>query len=208
MHSDNQKNNQKKALKILKAFGIDAYDEYEWWKGKKKIGFVVNPIAGMGGKVGLKGTDGKYKEALKLGAKPIAPLKAVEFLNFLKSYQKMFDLYTYPKMMGEYEALQAGFKPIVVGEICEKTKEETTAEDTKNAAKLLMNSDILVFVGGDGTARDIYEVVKDKIPVLGVPSGVKMHSAVFALNPRAASSVVLNFLRKKTNLELRGVVDI
>lgn len=214
---ENDKTNQEKALGILKAFGIDAYDEYEWWKKKRKIGFIVNPIAGMGGRVGLKGTDGKYKEALRLGAKPIAPLRAIEFLSFLKPYKDMFELYTYPKMMGEYEALYAGFKPIVVGELNEKMSEknnrtnefeETTAEDTKSAARLLIDSDILVFVGGDGTARDVYEVVEDKIPVLGVPSGVKMHSAVFALNSKAAASVVLDFLRKKTDSELREVVDI
>lgn len=218
-NKNNVNNNQKKALEILKAFGINAYDEYEWWKEKRKIGFIVNPIAGMGGKVGLKGTDGKYKEALRLGAKPIAPLRALEFLSFLKPYKEMFDLYTYPKMMGEYEALHTGFKPIVVGKLDEvdsKGESEskgidefnTSAKDTKNAAKLLINSDILIFVGGDGTARDIYEVVKDKIPVLGVPSGVKMHSAVFALNSKAAANVILEFLRKKTNLELREVVDI
>lgn len=199
--------NQKKALEILKAFGINAYDEYEWWRKKKKIGFIVNPIAGMGGRVGLKGTDRKYKEALRLGAKPVSPLKAIEFLSFLKPYKEMLELYTYPKMMGEYEALHAGFKPIVIGN---KSIGEfnTNADDTKNAAGLLMNSDILVFVGGDGTARDIYEVVKDKIPVLGVPAGVKMHSAVFALNSRAAANVVLDFLRMNVSLELREVVDI
>ncbi len=207
MESENEIK-QEKALKILKAFGVDAYDEYEWWRRKKKMGFIVNPIAGMGGKVGLKGTDGKYKEALKLGAKPIAPLKAIEFLSFLKSYVGMFELYTYPKMMGEYEALHIRLKPTVVGDGSIGEVDETTAEDTKKAARLLMDTDIIVFVGGDGTARDIYSVVKDRIPVLGVPSGVKMHSAVFALNSRAAANIILDFLRGKTNFELREVVDI
>ena len=50
-----------------------------------KIGFVVNPIAGMGGKVGLKGTDGVLEKALKLGAKPIAVKKTEETLkDFIK----------------------------------------------------------------------------------------------------------------------------
>ena len=198
---------QKKALELLKAFGINAYDEFKWWKRRKKIGLIVNPIAGMGGRVGLKGTDGKYHEALSLGAKPIAPLKAIEFLSFLKPYREMFDLYTCPKFMGEYEAMHVGLSAKILTDLNGEIG-ETTSEDTKKAAKHLLDSDLLIFVGGDGTARDIYEVVKDKIPVLGIPSGVKMHSAVFALNSKAAANVVLDFLRKKTDFELREVVDI
>ncbi len=189
-----------KILEFLRFYGINAIEEYERLK-TAKIGLIVNPIAGMGGRVGLKGTDNKYELALKLGAKPVAPKRAVEFLKCL---MKGVEIYTYPKYMGEYEAIEAGFKPNVLGEIGDRT----TAEDTKKAARDLVKIvDLIVFVGGDGTARDICEVVGDKIPVIGVPAGVKMYSAVFALNPRVCAKIVNEFVRGKTSLELREVMD-
>ncbi len=160
----------------------------------KRLGFIVNPIAGMGGRVGLKGTDGEETLALaiKLGAKPVAPSRAKMFLKELKKFDLRFELVTYPKLMGEYEAVECGFNPLVIGSIGEKT----SAEDTKKAARemLEMGIDLLVFCGGDGTARDVCEVIDLKVPVLGVPTGVKMHSAVFAVNPAAAARVVRDFL--------------
>ncbi len=188
-------------LRFLRCYGINALDEYKRWKEKTKIGLIVNPIAGMGGRVGLKGTDNKYELALKLGAKPIAPRRAIEFL---KGLIKNVEIYTYPKEMGEYEALEAGFNPVVLGEV----KDRTTAEDTKKAARDLARIvDLIVFVGGDGTARDICEAIGDKIPVIGVPAGVKMYSAVFALNPMTCAKIVNEFVRNRTNLELREVID-
>ncbi len=168
----------------------------------------MNPIAGMGGRVGLKGTDGEaYEEALRRGAEPVSPRRAIEFLNHVRSTD--FEIIAAAGAMGEEEVLASNKKDLlrlVIGE----RKERTTAEDTKTAAREMIEkgTDIIVFVGGDGTARDILDAVDEEIPVLGVPSGVKMFSAVFAVNPRAAAKILDEFLRGRTSLVEREVLDI
>ncbi|RLI03408.1 ATP-NAD kinase, partial [Candidatus Bathyarchaeota archaeon] len=100
----------------------------------KRVGLIVNPYAGIGGRVGLKGSDGEEirKKALELGAVPMSPQRTVEALKELKGLD--FKLYTYPKEMGENEAREAGLEPIVIGELVN----DTTAEDTKHAAELML----------------------------------------------------------------------
>lgn len=175
------------------------------------MGFIVNPIAGMGGRVGLKGTDGVLKEAVARGATPVAPKRAVEFLQVLKGAIKEnpIEILTCPGVMGEEEAKEAS---IFIQVLPMKIGKETTAEDTKTAVRLLceMKADLIVFVGGDGTAKDILDVINAKgvdMPVLGVPSGVKMYSGVFAVNPSDAADVVLAFARKEAKTEEFEVMD-
>jgi len=167
-----------------------------------KLGFLVNPIAGMGGRVGLKGTDGVVKEAIARGAKQVAPKRAVEFLQEFKENIReisvQVQILTCPRIMGEKEAKKAGL-PVQVLHM--EIGEETTAEDTKAAVKLMMKAkvDLIVFVGGDGTAKDIFDAMREgdcEVPVLGIPSGVKMYSGVFAVNPSDAVEVVLAFVRQ------------
>ncbi|MCD6485459.1 MAG: NAD(+)/NADH kinase, partial [Candidatus Odinarchaeota archaeon] len=163
-------------------------------KKELKIGFVINPIAGMGGRVGLKGTDGVYEKALELGAEPVAPKRAREFLSRLYDVKDDIKItfVSAPKEMGETELKEFSFSfdiiPLQLGE-------RTTAEDTKRAVKefLAHNVDLIVFVGGDGTARDVMDAIgqDNSIPVLGVPSGVKMYSGVFAINPRVAADLII-----------------
>ncbi len=174
----------------------------------KTLGFIVNPIAGMGGAVGLKGTDGRavLERALTLGAKPIAPARAESFLSELKPMRERIRLIVGAGAMGENEVKNCGFTHIVDGE----SWEETTAEDTKEVAGRIKDSgaDLLVFCGGDGTARDIMDIVNLDLPVLGVPTGVKMHSAVFAVDPRAAAKTAMKFVSNGLPLREAEVMDV
>jgi predicted polyphosphate/ATP-dependent NAD kinase len=174
----------------------------------KTIGLIVNPVAGMGGAVGLKGTDGKaiVDQARSLGAKPIAPERAKAFLSKLKPAKNNVRLVVGAGSMGEDEAKNYGFNFKVLGE----RKEETSAEDTVAVAKKMVATGVglLVFCGGDGTARDIQKAVNMNVPVLGVPTGVKMHSAVFAVNPQAAARVTVRFLYGELPLREAEVMDV
>jgi predicted polyphosphate/ATP-dependent NAD kinase len=174
----------------------------------KTIGFIVNPIAGMGGAVGLKGTDGKaiLERAISLGAEPVAPFRAEEFLSELVAVKDKIRLITGAGKLGEEEAINCDFNFTVLGE----RKEETAAEDTKEIAKGIKEAgaDLIVFCGGDGTARDVLDAVGTEVPVLGVPTGVKMHSAVFAVDPQAASRIALEFLWDELPLKEVEVMDV
>ena len=174
----------------------------------KKVGFIVNPIAGMGGAVGLKGTDGKeiLEKAIILGAKPVAPTRAKTFLSELLPIKEHIQLIVGAGLMGEKEANNQDFCYKVFGENKEVTNNIDTIETARRITK--EGVDLLVFCGGDGTARDILNAVKARIPVLGVPTGVKMHSAVFAIDPKAAARIVYGFLSKQLPLWEAEVMDI
>ncbi len=180
-------------------------------KSSLKMGFIVNPIAGMGGRVGLKGTNGVLKEALARGAKPIAPIKAKEFLAKLKELQLegSIEILTCPAPMGEEEVKAVGLTAQIFPMSLES---ETTAEDTKKVARSLVESkvDLIVFVGGDGTARDILDALQEvnKVLVLGVPSGVKMYSGIFAASALDAAEVVQAFLERDTQTMDFEIMDV
>lgn len=159
-----------------------------------KVGLIINPIAGMGGKVGLKGTDGPeiLKKARELGAFEESPGKAKKALEVLIPVKDKIELYTYPGKMGEDEAREVGFEPLVLGH----SKSSTSYKDTEEAAKemLDMGIELLIFAGGDGTARNIYNVVGESIPVIGIPTGVKIHSGVYANHPKSAGELALKYI--------------
>ena len=182
--------------------------DFETNLSPKTVGFIVNPIAGMGGAVGLKGTDGKaiLERAITLGAKPIAPARAESFLSELKPFKGRIRLVVGAGGMGENEARNCGFAFTVLG----KRKKETTADDTMEVARRIKKSgaDLFVFCGGDGTARDVLNVVDTDLPVLGVPTGVKMHSAVFAVGPMAAARIAMEFLWEELPLREAEVMDV
>lgn len=165
----------------------------------KTVGLIVNPIAGMGGRVGLKGTDGQeiVKKALELGAKPEAPERAIRMLHKMETLRDQIKIFTYSGQMGEDESRECGFEPEIIGSI----GSITTSEDTITAARKLadLGVDLLVFVGGDGTARDIYSAIDGRLIVIGVPAGVKIHSAVYANNPQAAGELAVNYLQGRVS---------
>jgi len=176
-----------------------------------KLGFLVNPIAGMGGKVGLKGTNGVSKNAVVLGAKPVAPSRALEFLKRLKELELAanIDLITCPGVMGGDEVKSAGLKAQILPM---RLKKETTAKDTRAAVKhmVALNLDLIIFVGGDGTARDILDAMHGSatLPVLGVPSGVKMYSGIFAASSKDAADIVQAFMAKEAQTMDFEVMDV
>lgn len=162
-----------------------------------KLGFIVNPIAGMGGKVGLKGTDGReiLEKAVSLGAVPDSPNKAKRGLESLLPLKEELEIYTYPGTMGEDEAREMGFNPVVL----KSDKDITEPSDTEEAAKRMkeLGVDLILFAGGDGTARNIYNAIGDSVPVIGIPAGVKIHSGVYASHPRAAGTIAHKYLTDK-----------
>lgn len=171
-----------------------------------RLGLVVNPIAGMGGRVGLKGTDGKVEEARSRGAEPRAPDRAVAALESLRAHRSDVDIVTYGGRMGAEEARTAGFDPAVIGE---PAGEETTAADTRAAVRAVVAADVdlILFVGGDGTAVDVAETLSDlgsETPMLGVPAGVKVFSSVFGVSPAAAGRIAASADR----VTEREVVDL
>ena len=177
--------------------------------GKRKLGLIVNPIAGIGGRVGLKGSDGveMQKKALELGAVPQSLDRAVQALERVTLIKDDLKIVTYPTKMGEDAAKECGFAPIVIGSI---KKDETTAEDTMNAAEemLRLDVDLLLFAGGDGTAKDIYTAIGEEILVLGIPAGVKVHSAVFAVSSRSAGDLAVLYFQKRCGIREAEVMDV
>ena len=175
----------------------------------KKLGLIVNPIAGLGGAVGLKGTDGAttYRKALEMGAVPRAAPRAVEALRELGRLDEL-EVLTYPGRMGEAEAREAGLSPTVIGTV---DAGDTSAEDTRCAAQEMAERevDLILFAGGDGTARDLCGALGDGVPALGVPAGVKMYSGVYATTPRAAGRAAAQFLAgEMPHTRLGEVMDI
>jgi predicted polyphosphate/ATP-dependent NAD kinase len=177
---------------------------------KKIIGLIVNPVAGMGGRVGLKGSDGPeiLKKAIELGAVPQSPKRAMQALEKLLPLKGELDIITYPGEMGEDEARELGFSPIVIGSVIQG---QTTPEDTQQAARQMqeIGVDLILFAGGDGTARNIYNAVGDRVAVLGIPAGVKIHSAVYGLNPKSSGELAALYLQGKVKeLHEAEVMDI
>ncbi len=188
----------------------------------KKLGLIVNPVAGVGGRVGLKGSDGAevLRAALERGAVRDAPRRARLALERLARVREHIEILTWPGEMGEEEARAAGFAPRVLRSfadrrsylLCEfeRTGGEpvciacddfvlTTPDDTEQAARELVAAgvDLILFAGGDGTARNICDAAGGRVPVIGVPAGVKIHSAVYATTPAAAGDVAALYLHER-----------
>jgi predicted polyphosphate/ATP-dependent NAD kinase len=175
-----------------------------------RLGLVVNPVAGLGGRVGLKGTDGLADQALALGARPLSSARTLRALGRFGDRPGEIAVMAGAGALGQAVLGEAG---IICDVVTEPAAERTTAADTMAAARAMLAApvDLILFAGGDGTARDIFSVVGEKVPMLGIPTGVKMQSAVFATSPEAAGDIVAAVARsERDNLQYRPseIMDI
>jgi len=181
-----------------------------------KLGLIINPVAGVGGSVALKGSDDMLRHALALGAKPKANSRAQTALKVLLPYKNEITIYTVNNQMGEQSALALGFNVELSYKVVNK---QTQATDTEQAVAALLTQqvDIILFAGGDGTARNIASAVERfalqnltaQTPVLGIPAGCKIHSGVYAITPTAAGRVVEMMVTKQLVTLTEGdVMDI
>jgi predicted polyphosphate/ATP-dependent NAD kinase len=175
-----------------------------------RIGLLINPYAGIGGPVALKGSDGEAirEEALRRGAELRAVQRARRTFTALAAAGVPVQLCCWDGAMGADALSGLGLEYRICGH---PAAEPSGAGDTRLAARVLAgeNPDVLVFAGGDGTARDVLDAVGDSIPVLGIPCGVKMHSAVYAISPEAAAELLARLaVAGLVNVQLREVRDI
>lgn len=170
---------------------------------RRRIGLIVNPLAGLGGRVGLKGSDGEgvVAEAMRRGALPLAQARARDALSVLAGRASEVALLSAPGCMGADAAAELGLDLTTIDA---PLPPMTSADDTALMARKLIDAgaELIVFAGGDGTARDIAGVVAHAVPILGIPAGVKMQSAVFAVTPRAAGLLVSEWLRDPARIKV------
>ncbi|QBL09563.1 ATP-NAD kinase [Rheinheimera sp. D18] len=173
-----------------------------------RLGLIINPLAGLGGSVGLKGSDDKAEQALALGAVPQAMNRVKTALQELLPQKHLVEVLTVAGDMGENVCLELGFSHQI---IYRSSTLPSTARDTEIAAKLIAEQgvDLLLFAGGDGTARNICTAVSEHTTVLGVPAGVKIHSGVYAISPQAAGKLVAKLVTGElVSLSEAPVMDI
>lgn len=155
-----------------------------------KLGLIVNPYAGIGGALALKGSDGAEirQKALESGARQQAMAKCHIALTQCIDLKDELIVYTASGDMGENIAKDLGFEV----KLLHHSSEQTEADDTQElATKLLAEKvDLILFAGGDGTARNVCSSINLAIPVLGIPAGCKIHSGVYAITPKAAGLVL------------------
>lgn len=153
-----------------------------------RIGLIINPLAGIGGPTALKGSDGVAELALARGAEPRAAERTRVALEHLLSVRERLEFLTFPGPMGADLLADMGFAHRQVGEL---EQQQSSAADTRHAVQALQQAGValILFAGGDGTARDVAEVAREGQPVLGIPAGVKIHSGVYAISPRAAGEL-------------------
>jgi predicted polyphosphate/ATP-dependent NAD kinase len=176
------------------------------------IGLIVNPLAGLGGSLALKGSDGAELRERFAHLEPAQRHRALDrvqrALGAIAGLEQGVRITTWGGTMGA-EVVQALDLPCEIAGSADAAG--SSAADTRRAAQALVQRgvDLILFAGGDGTARDIYDVVGATVPVLGIPAGVKMHSGVFAVSPEAAGELLVQLVRGGlVGLTLREVRDI
>lgn len=158
-------------------------------KARLTIGLIVNPLAGQGGSLGFKGSDGLSSPIYNDQGFSRSMQRTQRALGLLNSHKNI----RYLCWGGGMGSSLVGTPSVIAVEVGRCESDRPTAADTRKAAATMRErgADIIVFAGGDGTARDIFDVLGDSFPVLGIPAGVKMHSGVFAVSPEAAAELLL-----------------
>jgi predicted polyphosphate/ATP-dependent NAD kinase len=173
------------------------------------VGVLLNPIAGFGGTLALHGTDAlpasRFEEAVASGH---AERRLIRAIGRFRSSGGDAELFAAPGLLGAGPLMAAGIA-FRSGDAADPGS-RTTRHDTIAAARQLvaMGIDALLFAGGDGTATDLAEAIGEAVPVIGVPSGVKMHSQVFARSPESAGRLLAEFAAGRATTELADVLDV
>ena len=178
-----------------------------------RVGIIVNPDAGLGGRLGFKGSDGRAKEAREAGAQDRAGPRMRQCIDKLSQLLKTGlnrtniqpEFFTWSGRMGGEWFEDVPFTSLG------KSPDNTTAGHTSTLVQniLAANVDVILYAGGDGTTRDIVNAMNgNKTPVIGVPAGVKMHSGCFATTPNAAAEVLLSFLQGDLLSSITEVMDL
>lgn len=173
------------------------------------VGVLLNPIAGYGGALAMHGTDrlpaDRFDDAVRAGR---AERRLLQALARFRDAGAEAELVAAPGVLGASALAAAGLPHRVLsGPVPEPP---TTRDDTVDAARRLVAAgvDVLVFAGGDGTATDLAGAVGEGVPVVGVPSGVKMHSAVFPRSAASAGRLLADFVRGSAPAEPAEVLDV
>ena len=181
-----------------------------------RLGLLVNPDAGLGGRLGLKGSDGQAELARSKGAEdrsgPRMRLMLEYFSKLRRSGFEGIEWVSSEGRMGT-DWLPEG---ATIGSVrtTHSSSGSTSADDTAAAVGALLKEgiDLLVYAGGDGTTRDIVAALDSAgspdTPVIGVPTGVKMHSGCFAASPKAAAEVLSAWLDGDLLLASTEVLDL
>ncbi|MDH3643920.1 MAG: ATP-NAD kinase family protein [Gammaproteobacteria bacterium] len=173
------------------------------------VGLIINPVSGIGGTVALKGSDGAeiQAEAAMKGGRPRGEPRARRALNAAAEVHNSVRWLTWGGAMGSELLADLGLAHQVLGD----PDSPSTGADTRKAARALADAgvDVLLFCGGDGTARDLLEGIGERLPVVGIPGGVKMHSGVFATTPEVAGEVLVRLgaggLVRSTRADVRDL---
>ena len=177
---------------------------------KLRAGFLINPWAGIGGQVALKGSDGEAirEKAIQRGAKQNAEYRAEVALSNCLPLKDKIEFITVAGDMGANLLGQLGFNFTT---IYSPKNNPTNAEDSIRAIQKMQqySIDILIFAGGDGTARDVYDAQQQPFPVIGIPAGTKIHSGVYCITPKAAGELIAQVVAGRiVGLTKASVMDI
>ena len=178
-----------------------------------RVGVIVNPDAGLGGRLGLKGSDGLAEKARNAGAEDRAGPRAMKTLSLLSEHLKAHEvrlLMSRGRMGTEWldPSLEVDFS------VVHETLGETSRKNTTDLVSVLVRNDVdlILYAGGDGTTRDIVKALDQNsaanTPVVGIPCGVKMYSGCFASSPKGASEVVQSWLNGDLLIASTEVLDL